>query len=182
MEYGFIIGGIILAFVGSMLFQGFKKKKAAQQLLQREHLLEVATSLQSIEYGNYDPNDPPLIQTELGLLITYAQRSMDDNIYLHLFSICSKDIPWDNNVQRSLVSFICNLFDISPPQTARLSEQGILHFTISFRSTESHENFLQNTIEIPEFPRAFLRSDKTIAIENIRTTTAKNNEQEAELA
>lgn len=186
MEYGLIIGGMLLAFVIASLYQHFQSRQKAQTLLERAHLLEIGKKLKILQEElkqGYDPASPPVIKTSKELIISYL-RSEDENIpiFLHNFSILNPKYPWTSRVQIQLVSYICNLVSSSSPNSVQYSNTDILHFCFMFDTKEEHEQFLSTSIEIPEFPRAFLQLSPPITIEKIQLSSTKESTSDKNLS
>lgn len=171
MEYGFLIGGMLLAFVISSLYQHFKKRQQAQILFERSHLLEIGTELKKMQEHfklEHPSASPPILNTSKGLIMTYM-RSEDTEIplFLHNFSILNSKIPWTERTQSQIIAYICHVIGTKLPDTVQISGKGILHFSFIFDDADEHQSFFSQAIEIPEFPRAFLQPSKPITIERI---------------
>jgi hypothetical protein len=179
MEYGFVIGGMLLAFVIASLYQHFKMRQHAQVILERSHLLEIGAELKKIqEYLKleYSASSPPVLNTSKGLIMTYMRsESPKISLFLHNFSILNSKIPWTERTQSQLIAYICNVIGTKLPDTVQISDKGILHFSFIFDDIDEHQSFFTQTIEIPEFPRAFLQPSEPITVEKI---TLPDHEEE----
>lgn len=169
MEYGLVIGGLLLAFVLVSLYQHFKTRQEAQILVEREHLLEIGNKIKQLQEElqiSYNPEAPPVLKTSKELIMTYM-RNKDDTIplFLHNFSMASSTFPWNPRVQTQLIAYICNLIGSSNPTNVHHSDTNILHFSFIFDTSEEDAQFLKKSIEVPEFPRAYLQLANPIRIE-----------------
>ena len=179
MEYGFVIGGLLLAFVMVSLYQHFRTRQRAQILLERSHLLDLGQKIKlvqkDIQHG-YSPEAPPVLKTSKELIMTYMIS--EDNsipIFLHNFSIVSPKHPWNTRVQTQLIAYICNLIGSSDPHSVQYSNTGILHFSFLLDTEEEHRQFFSTPIEVPEFPRAFLQLSTPITIEKVNILQTENS-------
>jgi len=169
IDFGIYIGVIFLGLVSFGLYKQFKKSQIAQTLLSSEHFLELSAELINLRKQDYIPEEPKVIITSQGLILTYMFNFSEDiNLFLHHFSLTSKKIQWDSSVQKKLISFICTLLEETPPDKAHLSDRNVLHFSLVFNEQSKHNEYISRNITAPSVPKSFIDPRSRITVEKIK--------------
>ena len=187
MEAAFYIGGAFLGLAFLGLYSHFRRRRIANELLENDHLLELAELLIRLRKQDYSPTAPPYIVSSKGLLITYMRDEASDEdrtVYLHHWSLASSKISWNPQVQKGLVSFLSTILEEPAPSKAQISNQDVLHFTFLFDDVEKHNNFMERQLSVPDLPRALVDRGMVLDIEAIavRSSDESDSETESELA